>query len=327
MDKLLFENAKILVVGDVMLDSYKYGATFRISPEAPVPVVLISQTDNKAGGAANVAVNLRELGCGVVDLVGYIGQDYAGNQLLNILAQNGINSYGLIRSTSSTITKTRILANKQHVIRYDDDSTFATCSHRYTDENTLIQRLQDASKNKSFDMVVISDYTKGTITDNVMQTIRSCFRCPIICDFKPVNHFLFQNVFCITPNLNEAKQLAATLEYKSLYELATIIKQSLGVEAVVITLAEDGICLLDQNDEYHAFSARVVVDKKNNPAWRPDVTGAGDTVLSTIAACLAMGHDLVECVRLGNLAAAVVVGKTGTAVCSVRELQRENLRM
>lgn len=326
MDQLSFENAKVLVVGDIMLDIYKYGDAFRISPEAPVPIVLISQADNKAGGAANVAVNLRSLKCGTVDLVGYVGIDYAGRELKNILSKCGINPGNLILSTTQTITKTRILANKQHVIRYDDDSSFGTVHHRQTYENVLIQRLRDLSQKESFDIIVISDYAKGTITDKVMGTIKTCFSCPIVCDFKPVNSLLFKDVFCVTPNLNEAKQLAVSFEYKNLPELIVIIKKLLSVEAVIITLSEDGVCLLDQNDKYHLFNAQSIIDK-DDPTSKPDVTGAGDTVLSALTACLATGHDFVESVRLGNLAAAVVVGKTGTAVCSIEELRNANLRV
>lgn len=326
MNQLTFRNAKILVVGDVMLDIYKHGKASRLSPEAPVPVVLISRENNEAGGAANVAVNLRGLGCNTVDLVGYVGQDSAGRQLMSIISDNKINPDNLIQSIASTITKTRILANGQHIIRYDEDSTFNASTHYKMYEDAMIQKLKDLSHSKLFDIVVVSDYAKGTITDKVMKVIRSYFLCSVICDFKPVNRLLFHGVSCITPNLNEAQQLAVSFEYKDLFELTTIIKQSLGVEAVIITLSQDGICLLDQNNKYHTFSARAVADK-DNPANRLDVTGAGDTVLSTLAACLATGHSLVESVRLGNLAAGVVVGKIGTAVCSAKELQNENLWM
>lgn len=321
-DQLIFNNAKILVVGDVMLDIYKHGKASRISPEAPVPIVLISREDNKAGGAANVAINLKQLGCGVVNLVGYVGNDYAGNQLIDIIYKNKINGNHLVVSAASTITKTRILANEQHIIRYDEDSTFDTQLHRQTYENILIQRLKSLSYVQLFDIVVISDYAKGTITDNIMETIKSCFSCPIICDFKPVNQSLFHNVFCVTPNLDEAKQLANLFEDNNSFELTKKIKQSLGVETVVITLSQDGICSLDQHNDYRKLNARVVVDR-NDPIGRLDVTGAGDTVISTLAACLAINHSLSKSVELSNLAAAIVVNKTGTATCSIKELQNE----
>lgn len=322
-DQLVFNNAKILIVGDVMLDVYKYGKAICISPEAPIPVVLISRKESKAGGAANVGVNLRQIGCGVVKLVGYVGEDYAGDQLIDIISKNGIDSDNLIVSTTSTITKTRILADRQHIIRYDDDSSFGTQSHRKRYESVLIQQLKNLSDNQSFDIVIVSDYNKGTITNKVMETIKLCFPCPIICDFKPINSALFHDVFCITPNLDEAKLLIASYKYENLYKLIVKIKQLLKVKSVVITLSHDGICFLDQNDDYHKLDARVIINS-NDPMDRLDVTGAGDTVLSVLAVCLATGYSLAESVRLSNLAAGVVVRKIGTAVCSIEELQREN---
>lgn len=315
-NQLTFNDAKILVVGDIMLDIYKYGKASRISPEAPVPVVLISREDKKAGGAANVAINLKQLGCGIVNLVGYIGDDYAGNQLIDIISKDKIDCDHLVVSTAPTITKTRILADKQHIIRYDEDSTFDTQLHRQTYEDILIQRLKSLNYEQLFDIVIVSDYAKGTITDKVMETIKSCFSCPIICDFKSINHSLFHNVSCVTPNLDEAKQLIAPHKHDTLFELITTIKRSLNVKSVIITLSQEGICLLDQNNNFYRLGAQTIVGG--------DVTGAGDTVLSTLAACLAIGHTLTESVKLSNLAAAVVVRKTGTAVCSAEELQNES---
>lgn len=301
-----------------MLDIYKYGVVSRISPEAPVPIVRISHEDITAGGAANVAANLRELGC-QVELAGYIGDDDVGHQLRIKLTQQGINHENLIQSITPTISKTRVLAGRQHMIRYDDDSTIDTPQHQESYEPILMRLLERLSKEQSFDVVIVSDYDKGTITNNVMGIIKSCFSCPIICDFKPINGPLFHNVFCVTPNLGEAKQLVVPYEHDTLFELITKIKQSLKVESVIITLSQDGICLLDQNNDFCILGAQTIV--------LGDITGAGDTVISTLAACLATGHSLVESVKLCNLAAAVVVRKIGTATCSIQELRNANLRM
>lgn len=317
-NKLIFNYTKILVVGDIMLDIYKYGVVSRISPEAPVPIVLISHENITTGGAANVAANLRELGC-QVELAGYIGDDNVGHQLRIKLTQQGISHKNLIQSIVPTISKTRILADKQHMIRYDDDSTINTPQHQESYEPILMRLLERLSKEQSFDIVIVSDYDKGTITNNIMETIKSCFSCPIVCDFKPINSPLFHNVFCVTPNLDEAKQLVVPYKHDTLFELITKIKQLLKVESVIITLSQDGICLLDQNNDFCILGVQTIV--------RGDITGAGDTVISTLAACLATGHNLVESVRLCNLAAAVVVRKIGTAVCSAQELQDENLQL
>ncbi len=315
---LIFDHANILVVGDIMLDRYKYGDVDRISPEAPVPVVRISGEDIAPGGAANVAVNLRGLGC-QVELIGYIGIDNDGQELISEIARHGVGYPNIISSTAPTISKTRIIAGRQHIVRYDNDSNINTNKHRDEYEKTFISRLIDAATERVFDVVVISDYAKGTITDEVMKTIKSLFLCPIICDIKPVNMELFHDVFCITPNIMEARQLVGIDNDKSLPELANLLKRKLNLKTVIITLSQDGIFLLDQQNRTHLFKAHVSVDY-NDPCGRLDVTGAGDTVLSTLAACISMGHNIQEAVQLSNLAAGVVVRRIGTATCSVKDL-------
>lgn len=324
-DKLAFNSTRILVIGDIMLDIYKYGQASRISPEAPVPVVLVSREDNKAGGAANVAVNLKALGC-YVELLGYVGDDNNGRELRSELSRHGVISDNLIETMTSTISKTRIVANNQHVIRYDDDSTMNDPRHRDHYEPVLIQLISELSKRQSFDIVVVSDYAKGTITETIMDSIKASFSCKILCDIKPVNAILFKDVFCVVPNLTEALQLVDVPDDYTWPELASKIKSRLCLNAVVITLSKDGIFSLDQHDKTHSLKAHAI-NNKDNPYGVFDVTGAGDTVISTLAACLATGHSLAESTRLANLAAAIVVGKTGTATCSIKELQDENLRM
>lgn len=318
-------NARILVVGDIMLDVYKYGIATRISPEAPVPVVQISKEDVSAGGAANVAVNLCKLGC-KTELIGYIGNDYTGNQLRIELSRNGVKHDRLIKSIASTISKIRVLADRQHVIRYDNDSTINTPTHRDKCESVLIELLTVLGREQSFDVVVVSDYAKGTITANIMDTIKSSFTCPIICDMKPINRELFHDVFCLTPNLIEAKQLVDMENHQTLLDVAVAIKKKFHLDIVVITLSEDGIFFLDRDGQSHMFPAYVSVNR-DNPGRRLDVTGAGDTVLSTLAACIAVKYDLLEAVKLSNLAAGIVVGKTGTATCHIEELQNAYLQL
>jgi D-beta-D-heptose 7-phosphate kinase/D-beta-D-heptose 1-phosphate adenosyltransferase len=322
---LTFNDARILVIGDIMLDIYKYGTATRISPEAPVPVVLISKENVAAGGAANVAVNLKSFGCNV-KLVGYIGDDYTGNQLKQQLKIHLIGCNNLIFSTAPSISKTRIIANRQHMVRYDDDSTIKTLSHRKRHESTMIEHLKKLSQQQHFDVIVVSDYAKGTVTDKVMKVIRSSFVCPIICDIKPVNSELFCDVFCITPNLAEAKQLVVSDNNETVQDLAHAIKKKFNLKAVIITMSHDGIFLLDQEGQSHIFPAHISINR-DDPQMILDVTGAGDTVLSTFAACVANDYNLQQAVKLSNLAAGIVVGKTGTAVCSLKELQDENLRM
>ena len=326
IDLMNFEDIKVLVVGDLMLDIYKYGTASRISPEAPVPVVLVSNRTTSAGGAANVAMNLRELGC-QVELVGYIGEDHAGHILKLTLGGHGISYNYSVKSMAATISKTRIISNKQHMIRCDNDSDIHTLSHRQKHEPTLVHHLIELSQRQPFDVVVVSDYAKGTITEVVMGTIKQSFGCPIVCDVKPDNKYLFTDVFCIAPNLTEALKMApknsSTLNLKN---LAKAIKNDLNLSAIVITLSQDGLFLLDENNEPHLFKAHVAV-YKNDPSGAPDVTGAGDTVLSTFASCIAKGFTTEESAQLGNIAAGMVVRKPGTAVCSVEELKNAYLQL
>jgi D-beta-D-heptose 7-phosphate kinase/D-beta-D-heptose 1-phosphate adenosyltransferase len=322
---LTFCDTQILVVGDIMLDVYKYGIASRISPEAPVPVVKISRESTNAGGAANVAANLRGLDCRVT-LVGYIGDDDVGHQLRAKLSQHNIDHENLIQSITPTISKTRVLADGQHIIRYDYDSEIDTPSHRKLYEATLIKRLTELGQQRSFNVIVVSDYAKGTITDEVMQVIKSSFSCPIVCDIKQINSELFHNVFCITPNLVEAQQLVELKDMDTLPNIAHAIKQKFSLEAVIITMSHDGIFLLDQDDQSYVFPAYVSINQ-DDPCGRLDVTGAGDTVLSTLAACISNDYSLLQSVKISNLAAGIVVGKIGTAVCHIKELQNAYLQL
>lgn len=319
---LMFNKTKILVVGDVMLDIYKYGTASRISPEAPVPVVLISEEKIAAGGAANVAVNLCRLGC-QVELIGYVGNDHTGRQLRTELTSHGVFNNNLVKSTTPTTSKTRILAGRQHMIRYDNDSIMDPLDGY---ENILIHRLLKLGKTKSFDAIVVSDYAKGTITPKIMQVIKSSFSCPILCDIKPINSELFYNVFCITPNLEEARQLTGMDSSRTPEDIAWVIKRKFGVKNVVITMSKDGILLVDEKYRRHRFRSHIVIDP-NDPVGKLDVTGAGDTVISTIAACVAAKKSILEAVRLSNFAAGVVVRKTGTAACGIGELQDAYLQL
>ncbi len=325
IDRLTFDNIKVLVIGDLMLDIYKYGTASRISPEAPVPVVLVREQDWICGGAANVAMNKRELGC-QVELVGYIGNDHIGYNLKAELRRHGIPLIHSVESSSATISKTRIISDRQHMIRYDDDSDINTHMHQQMYERILISRIAELSRKKTFDVVVVSDYAKGTITKEVMDVIKESFECPIICDIKPANKYLFTDVFCIVPNLAEAMEISTLPCDSTLKCLAEGIKYDLGLHIVIITLSQDGLFLLDESSEPHLFKAHVSVDQ-NDPGGMPDVTGAGDTVLSTFASCIAKGYTTEKSSILGNLTAGIVVRKKGTATCSLEELNNAYLRM
>ncbi len=312
----MFRKTRVLVIGDIMLDIYKYGQTFRISPEAPVPVVKVSGQSVAAGGAGNVAVNLRALGCHV-ELLGYIGSDDNGGQLKAELLKYGVIHSNLVESqVFPTISKTRIIVDGQYTLRYDDDSTLDVWGIG------VCQTLSKLIHDQSFDIVIVSDYAKGTVTKKVMDILKTSFRGKIICDTKPVNAHLFKGVFCMVPNLKEALELVGVSSHYTWTELARKIKNRFDLEAVVITLSECGIFLLDQKNHSTFLRAHVDPDKPNCVL---DVTGAGDTVISALAACIAVGYEMSEAVRISNLAASIVVRKQGTTTCSIKELLDENI--
>ena len=302
---------KVLVVGDLMLDVYLSGQASRISPEAPVPVVTAQKRDLVPGGAANVAANLAELGCDVT-VAGFVGKDDEGQFLKSNFEKSNINTDVVIDTSLPTICKTRVLANGQHIVRYDIDSDF----NKLPEKRILLESLKSLGH---FDAVVVSDYNKGTIDKNVMSVIKTCFHCPVLCDIKPVNKWIFKDVWAIFPNLEEARQMSGG---SNASDIAQSLKKELSLTSVVITMADEGILGLDEDDKSWTFPAYTSIDE-HDPRQRFDVTGAGDTVISVFAACLSSGMRAKASLFVSNIAAGIVVQKIGTAVCGYEELLHE----
>lgn len=312
---------RILVIGDLMLDIYLRGTAHRISPEAPVPIVSAERRESIPGGAANVMSNLQALGC-VVAGAGYLGNDDEGDFLRESLSKSGVDTQLIFCAENfATIHKTRVLANGQHVVRYDFDTDFKQLNSEIKKE--FVEYIASMASVNKFDAVVISDYNKGTITTDVMNNVVEIFKCPIICDAKPCNKELFSNVWCLTPNLSEAQQMA---DYQARstdpVAVARSLKNKMNLQSVIITLADKGILLIDENDEETLYEAYTSVDE-HDPTQRFDVTGAGDTVISVVAACKAANIETKQAVFAANIAAGIVVTKIGTAVCAFDELSHE----
>ena len=307
---------RILVVGDLMLDLYLSGQAKRISPEAPVPIVIAERKDKIPGGAANVISNLCVLECNVTG-VGFVGRDEEGDFLVDKLQSMQVNTEAIIRSSLPTINKTRIVANGQHIVRFDFDSDFETLEK---DQEELLSYTEDLGLSRHFDAVVVSDYCKGTVTDAMMSLLKSTFSCPIICDTKPSHKDSFSNVWCITPNLDEAKQMLGLASNDSdVLSIAKTLKKEMQLHSIIITMADHGILCVDNSGSHFAYPAYVEIDE-HDPKHRFDVTGAGDTVISVFSACIAAGLEIRQAVLAANVAAGVVVRKTGTASCSFEEL-------
>jgi rfaE bifunctional protein kinase chain/domain len=309
-----FEGKKVLVLGDVMLDEYIVGQVTRISPEAPVPVVAQRKVYYSSGGAANVAMNISSLG-GKAYLVGLVGDDREGEQLKHTFVNNGINIEGLmVDSQRPTTLKTRIIAHAQQVVRVDREIVDPI-------SEVVQQRLLSyaVSVLGDIDVVLISDYAKGmTVPALLRELIRhtKAQNKRIVVDPKGRDYTKYRYASVVAPNKREASQAVngdVTDEDSLLYAGRNLL-QNLECEAILITRGDEGMSLFQTNGDVTHLPAvaREVYD----------VTGAGDTVVATLSLALATGADWVDCAKLANEAAGIVVGKVGTATVDVQELQR-----
>ena len=308
-----FPETNILVIGDIIIDHFIWGAVSRISPEAPVPVVNVTHENLLLGGAANVLNNIYAMG-GKATMCGIIGDDIMGNNLLGLLNDLGSSTEGVIRTADRPTTKkTRIIAQHQQVVRFDREKTSAL--HEETSK-----ALFDFIENNlySFQAVIISDYNKGIITSDLMTMLRSKLadkpEIPIIVDPKPKNIERFTGATILTPNSHEAEQMSGIeiSDNEKLVQAAQAIRKSLKTKALLITRGEAGMALFEgDNDPFIIPTvAREVFD----------VTGAGDTVIASLALGLATGLSFKDASILANRAAGIVVGKLGTATTSPEEI-------
>ncbi|HWZ47017.1 MAG TPA: D-glycero-beta-D-manno-heptose-7-phosphate kinase [Herbaspirillum sp.] len=300
-----FDRARILVVGDVMLDRYWFGDVNRISPEAPVPVVRVERREERLGGAANVARNIATLGAGV-GLLGVVGQDEAGAVVDGMLAELGIANYLNRDAAISTIIKLRVIGRQQQLLRVDFEEA--------PSDTVLRDKLtQFSALVADYEVVVLSDYAKGSLV-NVAQMIAIAKQHGkrILVDPKGDDFSLYKGASLLTPNKAEMMHIVG--KWKSEQELAAkaqALMQALELEALLLTRSEEGMTL---------FSGADVI---NIPALARevyDVSGAGDTVIATIAVMLGAGFPILDAVQMANRAGGIVVGKLGTATVSRDEL-------
>lgn len=299
-----------LVIGDVMLDRYLIGEVSRISPEAPVPVVLLKTQHDRAGGAANVAANLALLGINT-HIIGCVGNDGEGAILLDLIAITGINHSGIIYSKQRpTIAKTRILSGHQQMMRLDQESNAAFSA----EENAaLLAALQTQLALKPA-IVILSDYAKGLLSPEVCtQIIAQCnsFKIPVLVDPKGHDYSKYRHATALTPNKKEAAEACATIpQDPALMDKAAALKTTLDLQFFVVTRGDEGISLIDDQAHLLPATAKQVFD----------VSGAGDTVIATLAAGLMHGLNPLESLQLANVAAGVVVGKVGTVPITREDL-------
>jgi len=297
--------AKVLVVGDVMLDRYYQGDTQRISPEAPVPVVRVGKIEDKAGGAANVARNIAHLDA-KVGLLGLIGNDDNGQSLQQILAADGISSALLTQDSQPTIAKMRVISRHQQVVRLDIEQNFAA-------QHAEALADQVATLLPAYDFVLVSDYAKGSLAavGRIISTAKAAGKFVLV-DPKQADLSLYRGADIITPNLAEFRLAGGdTSSETAMFSSAREILARCGIAAMLLTRSEQGMTLITAQ-ELHHFPAQVLEVS--------DVTGAGDTVIATLAVMLGAGMALPQAVEVANLAAGIVVGKLGAATVSPQEL-------
>ena len=304
------ENPKILVIGDLMIDYYLWGKCERISPEAPVQIVNIDKESSVLGGAGNVINNLRALGSRV-DVLSVVGDDYVANELKALLENIKVQSNMLIiEQNRKTSKKSRLIASQQQVLRYDNESIEDISS---ASEKEIINKLSANISN--YDVVILSDYGKGVLTTNLTQEIISISnknKVKVFVDPKGKDYSKYKGAYTLTPNKKEAIEASNILinDNESLEKAIKKLKEECELEVSLITLSESGIAIFDDNLRIKPTVAREVYD----------VTGAGDTVIASIAFAIANHMKIDDAIQFANLAAGVVVGKIGSATASLDEI-------
>ena len=297
--------ARLLVVGDVMLDRYWFGDVNRISPEAPVPVVRVARTEERLGGAANVARNVAAIGASA-SLLSVVGEDEAAGRIQELLAADGIGGQLHRDAALATTVKLRVIGRQQQLLRIDFETE--------PGHQALMSKLADfEARLKDADLVILSDYGKGGLKhiERMIAAARAAGKSVLV-DPKGDDYSRYKGATLLTPNKSEFREVAG--RWKSEDDLtarAQKLRSELGLDALLITRSEEGMTLYRENERLHVPAvAREVYD----------VSGAGDTVIATLGVMLAAGANFFEAVRLANLAGGIVVGKLGTAVVHPEEL-------
>jgi len=310
MINLVNKQPKILVIGDLMIDHYLWGECERISPEAPIPIVNIDDENTVLGGAGNVVNNLVALGAHT-DILSVIGDCDIANELGTLLSNINVSTNHLVKEKGRLSSKkSRIIASHQQVIRYDRESDYDISEKS---QQTLFDQYKKILK--QYDIVLLSDYGKGVLTDSLTRDLiqeANNLGIKVLVDPKGINYFKYSGAYLLTPNKKEAS-LATNIDIiddSSLLRAITQLKEKCSLNVSLITLSENGVAIYDNDLRVHPTMAREVYD----------VTGAGDTVLATLGYALSSNYDIDQAVEFANLAAGVVVGKIGSATASIDEI-------
>jgi D-glycero-beta-D-manno-heptose-7-phosphate kinase len=314
-----FNKLKVLIIGDVMLDSYIWGAVERISPEAPVPVVSVRKRDYRLGGAANVALNIQSLGAKPI-LCALVGKDEAGKKLIECMRGLSITEEGIVFSDSRPTTeKIRVIASHQHVVRVDEESDRLADGD---EERKLLEKI--TALIAEADVVIFEDYDKGVITSSLIEktvALASTKGIPTVVDPKKRNFLNYKNVSLFKPNLKELREgLKIDIEAADQSQVTNaveMLKGKLGVNGVMVTLSEQGVYIDFQNQKIKLPAHKRKI---------ADVSGAGDTVVSIAALCAALKLDPKQIASLANLGGGLVCQYVGVVPVDKKELQEEAIR-
>jgi len=307
-----FKNKKILILGDLILDHYVEGTVDRISPEAPVPVVTVTKDDDyKLGGSGNVAHNVVALGAHA-SVIGVIGKDPRGEILKDLLGEKKIDTGGIVTTSRRTTVKTRIIAHDQQVVRVDREDNTPLSPKEFSAVRDLVRE-----NIRSFDAVIISDYKKGVITRDMITFVNSLakkHKITVAVDPKVGHYEFYRGVTLITPNKKEAAQMSHIdiVDEGTLVDAGERLLKELKCRAVLLTRGKEGMTLFEQGKRRQNIKtvAREIYD----------VTGAGDTVISSFTLAQVSGTSLKTAAVIANHAAGIVVGKVGTATASPQQI-------
>ncbi|MDB9882150.1 bifunctional ADP-heptose synthase [Bacteroidia bacterium] len=298
-----FENTKVLVLGDVMIDAYFYGSVSRISPEAPVPIVNLKSKEQRLGGAANVALNLKSLGAEPI-ICSIKGNDYNGNVLKELCLKNGLNVDAIINDYNrQTTVKTRVIGNNHQLLRIDEEETYEIDASL---ENLVYQAVK--SLISEINVLIFQDYNKGLLTPSLIKRVIALCKennVPMVVDPKFANFYEYQGVTLFKPNkkeLQQAENIGKNIGVSEVKALAATVRNKLKVDKIMTTLSEDGVLIIGEENTVHLPAhARKIID----------VSGAGDSVLSVASLCVACGVSDELIAALSNLAGGIVCEQVG----------------
>jgi len=317
-----FAKLNILVIGDVMVDAYVFGKVNRISPEAPVPVVAVTKKENRLGGAANVALNIKSLGATPL-LFSVVGEDIYGKEFIRLLSAEKINTNGIINSKKrSTTVKTRVIGNNHQMLRVDEEETGNIST---SDTKALLDGIEKCIRSKKPDAIVFEDYDKGCITPALIKEVMKLAaknKIPVAVDPKKNNFLNYSGATLFKPNLKELKEgLKMEFETSDKKELDKAVRElckRIACKNALVTLSEDGVLI-------HSNGKSIIIPAHVRSI--SDVSGAGDTVISVAALSMALGLEPALIAQLSNIAGGLVCERTGVVSIDKKQFAEESVRL